>query len=152
MYSSSGKNNRVTRYPMLTLFDEVNRFFEDALPAAQASRGRSTFSPLIDVMETEKEYVITGEFPGIPAEKVNIELKDNSLTLSGDKHHEHERTEGMRHYVERSFGSFTRTISFDVEIDEDNAFAEMKHGVLTIKVPKAPKEIRGSKRLTIKSA
>lgn len=152
MYSSSGKNNRVTRYPMLTLFDEVNRFFEEAIPAAQSSRNLSTFNPPLDVTETEREYIITGEFPGIDAEKVNIELKENTLTLSGEKRHEQERTEGTRHYVERSFGSFARTVSFDVEIDEDNALAEMRNGVLTIRVPKAPKEIKGSKKLSIKAS
>lgn len=151
MYSSSGRNNRVARYPMLTLFDEVNRFFEDALPAAQSSRGLSTFNPPIDVVETEREYLIKGEFPGIEAEKVNIELKENTLTLSGEKNLEHEKSEGTRHYVERSFGSFTRTISFDSEIDEDNASAEMKNGLLAIKIPKAAKEVKGAKRLSVKA-
>lgn len=152
MYSSSGKNNRVTRYPMLTLFDEVNRFFEDAIPAAQSSRSLSTFNPPIDVTENEREYVIKGEFPGIESEKVHIELKDNTLTLTGEKRSESEKSEGTRHYVERSFGSFARTISFDLEVDEDNALAEMKNGVLTIKVPKAAKEIKGAKKLSIKAS
>jgi len=155
MYSSSGRNNPSTRYPMLTLFDEVNRFFEEAIPAAQSSRNLSPFNPPIDVTETEREYVIKGEFPGIDAERVNIELKENTLTLTGEKHQdqdqEQERSEGTRHYLERSFGSFARTISFDVEIDEDDALAEMKNGVLTIRVPKAPKEIKGSKKLSIKA-
>ena len=152
MYSSSGRNNRSTRYPMLTLFDEVNRFFEEAIPAAQSSRRLSTFTPPIDVTETEAEYVITGEFPGIDAERVNIELKENALTLTGEKHQEPERGEGTRHYLERSFGSFARTISFYIEIDEDYALAEMKNGVLTITVPKAPKGIKGSKKLSIKAS
>lgn len=152
MYSSSGKNNRVVRYPMLTLFDEVNRFFEDAIPAAQTARSLSAFNPPIDVTETEKEYVLTGEFPGIDSAEVHIELKENTLTLRGEKRNEVEKTEGTKHHIERSFGSFSRTISFDVEVDEDNALAEMKNGVLTIKVPKAAKEIKGTKRLSIKTS
>ncbi len=152
MYSTSGKNSRTVRYPMLSLFDEVNRFMEDVIPAAQSSRSLSQFTPSIDVTETDKEYIVRGEFPGVAAEGVNIELKDNTITLSGEKRSEHDKSEGTRHYVERSFGAFTRAFTFDSEIDEDNALAEMRNGVLTIKIPKAAKEVKGSKRLTIKTS
>lgn len=152
MYPNSGKNTRAVRYPMLTLFDEVNRFIEDAIPAAQSTRGLSTFHPPVDITESDREYVLRAEFPGVPTEAVHIELRDNAITLSGEKRSEHEKTEGSRHYVERSFGSFSRTVTFDLEIDEDNAVAEMKNGVLTVKIPKAAKEVKGSKRLSIKSS
>lgn len=152
MYSNSGKNSRTVRYAMLSLFDEVNRFMEDVIPAAQSSRSLSPFSPALDVTETDKEYIVQGEFPGVAAEGVNIELKDNTITLSGEKRSEHEKTEGTRHYVERSFGSFSRAFTFEAEIDEDLALAEMKNGVLTIKVPKAAKELKATKRLSIKTA
>ena len=55
-------------------------------------------------------------------------------------------------YRERAFGTFMRTIPFGIEVDEDNATAEMKHGVLTVKVPKSAKAVRGSKKLSIKSS
>lgn len=93
-----------------------------------------------------------GEFPGVTAEGVTIELKYNSITLSGKKRSEHEKAEGTRHYVERSFGSFYRSFTFDSEIDEDNALAEMKNGVLTVKIPKAAKEVKSAKRLSIKTS
>lgn len=156
MLSGNAKNGRaigrLNRYPMLSLFDEVNRFFEDAAPAVAAARGGSTFNPPIDVTETSKEYVIRGEFPGLEGSDIKLELKDNAITLRGEKRNEVERTEGARHWVERSFGSFARTVQFDVEVDEDNASAEMKNGVLTVTVPKAAKEIRGAKTLSIKTS
>lgn len=152
MYSSSGKNNRTLRYPMLTLFDEVNRFIEDVIPAAQSSRAHSAFNPPVDVTETQKEYVLRAEFPGLTAESVNIELRDNSITLSGEKRHECEKGEDSRHYVERSYGSFSRTVTFDAEVDEDNALAELKDGLLTVTIPKAAREIKGTKRLAIKTS
>ena len=83
---------------------------------------------------------------------IHIELKDNTITLSGEKRYEHEQKEGERAYVERAYGSFSRTIPFDLEIDEDNATAAMKNGVLTIKVPKSAKVIKGAKKLSIKSS
>jgi len=148
-----GKN--VTRgfgYPMLSLFDEMNRFFEDALPVAQTTRSQAGFKPHIDITESEREYVIHGEFPGLEAAEISLELKDNSITLSGEKRTQQEYKEGNRVHVERSFGSFSRMIPFAVEVDEDNATAEMKNGVLTIRVPKSSKAIKGAKKLSIKAS
>jgi HSP20 family protein len=139
-------------YPMLSLFDEMNRFFEEALPVAQATRSAVTFKPKIDVTENEREYVIHGEFPGLEAAEITLELKENALTLSGEKRTHHEHAEGNRVHVERSFGSFARKIPFGVEVDEDNSSAEMKNGVLTVRVPKSSKAIRGVKKLSIKAA
>jgi HSP20 family protein len=147
-----GKN--VTRglgYPMLSLFDEMNRFFEEALPVAQATRSHTPFKPRIDITETEKEYVIQGEFPGLEAADVSLELKENCLTLSGEKRIQHEHQEGNRVHIERSFGCLSRAIPFKIEVDEDNATAEMKNGVLTVRVPKSSKAVKGVKKLSIKA-
>ncbi len=143
---------RTRQYPILSLFDEMNRFFEDAVPALGSGKPALKFSPDIDVTDNEKEYVLHGEFPGMDVKDINIELKENTLVLSGEKRSERESKEGDRVYVERSFGSFRRTIPFTVEVDEDNATAEMKNGILTIHIPKSAKVIRGSKKLTIKAA
>jgi HSP20 family protein len=139
-------------YPLMSLFDEMNRFFDDAWPAASSggSPGEA-FVPRIDLKETAQDFVITGEFPGMKVDNINIELNDNTVTLSGEKRHEYEQKEGERVYIERSFGSFSRTIPLNVEIDEDNATAEMKDGVLTITVPKSAKVVRGAKKLSIKA-
>jgi HSP20 family protein len=142
---------RARQYPVLSLFDEVNRLFDDALPHAGASAS-SRFAPVLDVTESDKDYLIQGDFPGFEGQDVQIEVKDNSITLSGERRQERERKEGERTYVERSFGSFSRTIPFSVEIDEDRATAEMKNGVLTIQVPKSEKVVRGVKKITVKSS
>jgi HSP20 family protein len=137
-------------YPMLSLFDEMNRFFEDALPVTHSTRGASAFKPQIDVAETEKEYLIRGEFPGLEAAEISLEMAENTLTLRGEKRLETEYKEGERIHIERSFGSFVRSIPFAVEVDEDTATAEMKNGVLTVRVPKSSKVIKGTKKLNIK--
>lgn len=153
MNTSGNKSSRVTlrtrQYPILSLFDEMNRLFEDAVPFAQSARGSSGFKPNIDLTEREKEYILTGEFPGLDANDIDIELRDNSLTLRGEKRSQHEHKDGERVHIERSFGSFSRSFSFGVEIDEDNASAEMKNGVLTIHVPKSVKVLKGAKKLSI---
>jgi HSP20 family protein len=136
----------------MTLFDEMNRFFDDAWPmASNGGTSAEAFVPRLDVRETSQEFVIVGEFPGMNVENINIELNDNTVTLSGEKRHEYEQKDGERAYIERSFGSFSRSIPLNVEIDEDNAKAEMKDGVLTITIPKSPKVVRGAKKLSIKA-
>lgn len=141
---------RGTNYPILSLFDEMNRFFDEAGSTAAASV--ATFSPRVDLKESATEYILSGEFPGMSKETINLELKDNTLTLRGEKRLENEKKEGEKHYIERSYGSFLRTFAFEVEIDEDNATAEMKDGVLTVKVPKSAKVVKGAKKLSIKSS
>ena len=145
--------SRARNYPVLSLFDEVNRLFEDTLPAgnwSDGSRNVANFSPKLDIKENEREFVLTGEFPGMQDKDIQIELKDNTVTLSGEKKFEHEQKEGEKTYIERAFGSFTRTVPFSVEIDEDNATAAMKNGVLTLTVPKSAKVIKGAKKVSIK--
>jgi HSP20 family protein len=142
---------RAGQYPVLSLFDELNRFFDDTRPtASRTSLGK--FAPHLDLTENDTEYLIKGDLPGLQVSDVNIELRDNTLVISGERRDESERKEGEVTYYERSFGSFSRTVPFSVEIDEDNASAEMKNGVLSIRVPKSAKEVKGSKKLSIKTS
>ncbi len=140
-------SRRRSSYPMLSLFDEVNRLFDDA--GSIAEENKVNFVPSFDIKDSKTSYILTGEFPGLTKDQISIELKDNTLTVSGEKRIETERKEGERTYKERSYGSFLRTFPFDQEIDEDNATAEMKDGVLTITVPKSAKVIKGAKKLSI---
>jgi HSP20 family protein len=141
---------RARQYPMLSLFDEMNRIFEEAVPAAQSARGAGSYRPSIDVHETEREYLVKAEFPGLDASEISIKLRDNTLTLSGEKKTAAEHAEGDVRHSERTFGAFSRSIPFSLEIDEDNTAAEMKNGLLSIRVPKSPKVIRGVKKVSIK--
>ena len=141
-YKPRGRN-----YPILSLFDEMNRFFDEA--GAAVSTNKSNFTPRFDLKETPTEFILTGEFPGMDKDQISVELKDNTLTLSGEKRYENEKKEGENTYIERSYGTFSRTFPFETEIDEDNAAAEMKNGVLTIRVPKSAKVLKGAKKLSI---
>lgn len=142
---------RARQYPMLSLFEEMNRLFDEAVPAAHSARTLGAFRPNIDLHETDREYLVTAEFPGLEASDISIELRDNTLTLSGEKKSSTEREEGGAKQAERTFGAFSRSIPFSLEIDEDNTVAEMKNGLLTIRVPKSPKVVRGVKKVSIKS-
>lgn len=149
---SGGATLRTRQYPILSLFDEMNRLFEDAVPFAQTARAVSNFRPTIDLVEGEKEYLLTGEFPGLDVRDIDIELRDNALTLRGEKRSQYEHKEGDRAHLERTYGVFNRTFTFGVEVDEDNATADMKNGVLTVRVPKSAKVLRGAKKLSINAS
>ncbi len=153
IWRSDKVSSRNRNFPMLSLFDEIGRFFDESngMPWPGGKVG-STFAPRLDLKETATEFIVTGEFPGMTEKEIQIELRDNTITISGEKRSEHEEKDGERTYIERSYGSFVRTIPFDVEVDEDNATASMKNGVLTIRVPKTAKAVKGAKRLNIKAS
>ena len=140
----------IRSYPMLGLMDEISRLFDDTR-TPESGYFEKGFNPPFDIKETEREYVLSGEFSGLEAKDINIEAKDNAITFSGEKRSENERKEGERAHIERYYGSFSRTINFDVEIDEDNISANMKNGVLTVTVPKSEKIIKGAKKISIKN-
>ena len=104
-------------------------------------------NPKVDVHEDEKAVYVKAEIPGLEEKDLNVTLKDNMLTISGEK--KSEKTEGEKGknywYCERSFGSFSRTIALPDAIKHDDVKASYKNGVLEIEIPKAeeaqPKKI-----------
>src|SRR5215207_4443417 len=96
----------------------------------------SSWVPAVDVWETEKEIVYAFDLPGIPEDKINVELEDGSLTVSAAR----EKTvepDGDRFYrFERRYGSFTRTVGLPQGVNEEQIQAKYEHGVLEVHVPK----------------
>jgi HSP20 family protein len=109
------------------------------------------FSPQLDVTETDKAITISAELPGLEPEDIDISLDRDVLTIRGEKRAEKEE-KGARYYrVERSYGSFCRSIPLPGEVEEDKIDASFKRGVLTVKLPKSQKAKEGSKRITVKT-
>jgi len=109
------------------------------------AESRARWLPAVDVEETEKNYVFRAEIPGLKKEDVKISVKDNVLTLSGEKKAEERKDANTYHRVERVYGSFQRTYSITKPIQADRISAGYQNGLLEIVVPKAeeikPKEI-----------
>jgi len=128
---------------------EVERLFDDF------SRGYATprtqdLTPSIDVTETDKEVEITAELPGLEEKDVQVNVADNLLTIRGEKKAEREDKNKDYHVVERSYGSFSRTLELPESVDADAIQATMSKGVLKVVVPKpAPAQV---KKVSIKSA
>jgi len=138
--------------PITRLQREMNKLFDEVfegwgLPAF-ATR-QMTFAPRVDLSESDKEVRVTAELPGIDEKNVEVSITADALTISGEKKEEHEQKEGAYHMVERSYGSFSRTIALPREVDADKAKASYKNGVLEIVLPKTEASTR--KKIEIKS-
>lgn len=103
--------------------------------------------PRVDVSETEKQYQITAEIPGIKKEDVKISIEDHVLTVRGERKEEKEEKGRKFHRVERYFGTFSRSFDLPQDIDEDHIDATFKDGLLTLEIPK--KEMEKTKSIEV---
>jgi HSP20 family protein len=136
------------RDEMDTLFDDFSRGFD--IEPFEGRYGRS-FSPHIDVSETDKEIKVSAELPGMDDKDIEVNLNKDSLTIQGEKKEEKEDKGKDYYHVERSYGSFSRTIPLPDEIESDKAEANFKKGVLTVKIPKSTRAIESKKKIEIKA-
>ncbi|MGA1598043.1 MAG: Hsp20/alpha crystallin family protein [bacterium] len=115
----------------------VEELFDDFL--TQPRQVRRGFHPVLELREEDQRYLAQFELPGLTKEDVAISLEDGVLTVKGEKKSEvEEKREGV-HYVERQFGSFSRSVRLPKETDVEGISAGMKDGVLTVAIPKATK-------------
>jgi HSP20 family protein len=118
-----------------SLQSEVNRVFDAFFGNGSASRTRR-WVPAMDLVETDEDLVLRADLPGLSRDDVQIEIKDSALTVSGERHAEHEeKTEGY-YRVERSFGSFSRSLTLPDGVDADAVQADFSDGVLEVRIPK----------------
>jgi HSP20 family protein len=109
----------------------------------------STWMPAVDVWETDKELVLSFDLPGIPEDKIAVELEDNVLTVSGERERTQEHSTDRFYRFERRYGSFSRGVTLPTGVSEDSIQADYKDGVLEVRVPK-PEEQK-PKRIQIGS-
>ena len=105
--------------------------------------------PDLDVSETDKEFIVRAEIPGIEKDDIDITLTDGLLTIKGEKKHENEEKEEDYYFVERRYGSFTRTLRLPSEVEHDKIDANYKDGVLKLVIAK-PEKVE-PKKIEIKS-
>src|SRR5215468_6573960 len=130
------------------LQDRMNRLFEDAGRGWRADEPSSTtsWSPAVDIYETENEIIVQAELPGVERKDISLQLENNVLTLKGERRFERETKQENYHRVERSYGGFSRAFSIPAIVDEEKIRADYKDGILKIALPKKdqvkPKQIR----------
>ena len=148
---------RELEHPLDAFHREFDRVFEDLwrgfdLPMVGRYGGPAGgIMPRMDVTEDENRIRVAVELPGMDEEDVEIALVDNVLTIKGEKKVETEETEKPYAYMERSYGSFRRSIPLDVEVVADKVEATLENGVLTIDLPKTAEAKKPYKKIPIRT-
>ena len=93
--------------------------------------------PSLDISDTKNELVVKAEVPGMDAKDIDISLSDGMLTIKGEKKQEKEEKETNYHLIERSYGSFLRSVNLPGEVQGDKISASYKDGILKITLPKS---------------
>src|SRR5262245_46331481 len=125
---------------------EIDRVFDAFF--GQTERGRRWVPPM-DLVEAEDHFLLKADLPGLSEGDVKLEVQDGTLTISGERKAEHEQREKGWYRIERSFGSFHRSLTLPDGVDPDGIDASFSDGVLEVRIPK-PEE-RKPRRISISS-
>ena len=117
----SDRLRSIFRWPSLLNWDERSLF---------------AWQPALDVKETDKEFVVRMDLPGLQKKDIHLSVDNNVLTIRGERKREEEEKDANYYCSERFYGTFQRSLTLPTEIDQDNIKAEYKNGVLTITLPK----------------
>jgi HSP20 family protein len=114
----------------------VERFF--GRPLAESNGETDVWQPRCDIEETDKEILVKTDLPGVDPKEVDISLRDNVLTIRGEKKEEKEEKKKDYHRVERFTGQFYRELALPAEADAEKISANSANGVVTVTIPKRP--------------
>ena len=129
-------------------FDDFQTAWDEFTPSRWESR-ESMWHPRVDVNEKKDEFVVSAEVPGLTEKDIKITLKENHLTISGEKKVETELKDDEYHCCERRYGKFERSFILPTEVNVEKADAKVKDGILKIRLPKSEKV--KAKEITIKA-
>jgi HSP20 family protein len=139
--------------PMTALRTEIDRLFDSVMRDPWAAldwplAGRRGWSPAVDVAESEKEFTVRAEIPGIEPKDLEVQIAGNQLVLSGEKKESTEKKGKDFYQSEARYGSFRRVIPLPQSVDPEKVEADCAHGVLTIRLQKVQAET--PKRIDVK--
>jgi len=120
-----------------TFNDIIDEFFNDT--SEYRSNG---FVPSVDISETEKQFEISAQLPGMEKDDINIDLENGRLTISGERELKKEKDGKNYHRVETQFGKFSRSFYLPDSVDEDTIKANYKDGVLNITIDKNEEKVK----------
>jgi HSP20 family protein len=121
--------------------DRLNRIFGRSFLAREGGKDAMVgfdWEPSCDITENTEEFLIKAELPGVNKDDVKVHVENGVVRIQGERKQEKEEKDKKFHRVERSYGSFLRSFSVPINIDENKIVAEYKDGVLSLRLPKAP--------------
>jgi HSP20 family protein len=143
--------------PFFALQHRMNRIFDDFLGEPfdifgwKEAPERNMMMPAMNLSETDKEIMITADLPGVEEKDLDISVSKGELTIRGEKKKETEEKNKNYYRMERSYGTFTRTIALPEGVDETKINAELKKGVLKLTIPKSEQAVAERKKIQIKT-
>ena len=127
---------------MVDMRDRIDRLFEEyfgQVPAIREDALGRNWAPAVDIYEDKDNIIVKAELPGIKKEDLSIDVKNNVLTLSGERKHEKETKKENFHRMERSYGKFSRSFTLPNSVKVEKVKAQYKDGILDISLPKTEK-------------
>jgi HSP20 family protein len=125
---------------MEEMSDRLNRLFGSwSRPNGKEMLTVADWAPVVDIQETDKEYLVKAELPEIKKEDVKVTVENGVLTMQGERKQEKEEKGRKFHRIERSYGTFVRTFTVPADAEETKVAADFKDGILRVHLPKAEK-------------
>ena len=157
-----GKNgeslSRDSGSPFAEFQKEVNRLFDNfsenmfsLSPMRRNLQDVSAVYPKMDVSETDEEFKISAELPGMDEKDIDVSVSRDVLTIKGEKKAEKEEKKPSYYRMERTYGTFQRSIPLPEGVEKDQVKATFKKGVLNVVIPKSEKTVKESKKVEIKT-
>lgn len=132
-----------------TISDRMKNFFED-FPTSFSMDASSNFSPRIDISDNEKSVFVSVELPGVDKKDVKISVQENNiLTIKGEKQTEIKDEKKNFYRVERTYGSFCRTMALPADVNAEKTKAKYENGILNIELPKLEPAQKAEKLIEI---
>jgi HSP20 family protein len=123
---------------VVSLREAMDNLLRESFVQPQRRGTTRAFSVALDIRETGNEYVIQAELSGVQPEDVHLQVKDNTLQISGEvKQEQQEQGQGQWVLRERRYGRFQRTLTLPMPVQSDQANAEFENGILIVTLPKA---------------
>lgn len=146
----------LTKFEPFGEFRELRRGFNylnsimEGLEEQGIENGVSSFVPTVNSRETEDAYFVEVDLPGIKKDDISIDIKDNILTISGERKAHDEVKEENYYKIESKFGKFSKSFTLPKDVDTDKIGAKNLNGVLEIKIPKQKVVVEKPKKIQIK--
>ena len=123
---------------LMALQDRMNRMFDGNVPGERGAEEieAAAWTPTVDIYETRENIVVNVEAPGMSREQFGVEVKDDILSIRGERPFEKDVSREQYHRIERAYGKFRRSFVLGVAIQVDNISATYREGVLEIILPK----------------
>jgi len=141
-------------HPFESLHREIDRLFEDfgkGWPRLSLDGKSDVLDIATDVTESDKDYRVTAEIPGMDEKDVEVTVASGVLTMKGEKKEEYEETKKEFYRSERSYGAFQRSFRLPEDVDQGKIEASLKKGVLTVVMPKTAEAQKKARKVEIKS-